>query len=122
MFINLAEHHDAFFWCSFDFVSLQGLCVVVYAFCIFSFYALMPIFFKLSNATLFNLSLLTTAIYSMILSILIFEHQIPFGYFVAFCMVIFGLVTFNYPALKVFIDSKRKSILSDGHEEHMTSY
>jgi uncharacterized membrane protein YesL len=107
MFINLLESNDAFFWCNFEFNSIPGLYILVYAVCIFSFYALMPLFFRFSNATLFNLSLLTNNIYSMIFSLLFVRQAPPVGYYMAFCLVFVGLLLYNMPEFFQFI---RKSI------------
>jgi len=97
MFINLLESNDAFFWCNFNFNSFPGLCIFMYAVCIFSFYALMPLFFRFSTATLFNMSLLTNNIYAMIFSMLFVHRTPPAGYFIAFFLVSFGLLFYNMP-------------------------
>lgn len=80
--------------------SIVTLCTVSYAVSLFLFYSISPIFLHRSNATLFNLSLLSSSLYSFMLSLAIFKHELKLIYTGAFAMVIIGVFIFNIVPVK----------------------
>jgi drug/metabolite transporter (DMT)-like permease len=69
--------------------------VISYALSLFLFYSCAPIFMYKSNTTLFNLSLLTSTLYSFIMWLAVFRREAKLSYIGAFILVIFGVFTFN---------------------------
>ncbi|ETO08185.1 solute carrier family 35 member F1 [Reticulomyxa filosa] len=59
------------------------------------FYTLAPVFLTYSNATLMNLSLLTSDLYAMCAGMFLFRIELHPLYFVSFVMVISGVIMYN---------------------------
>ncbi|XP_012441709.1 uncharacterized protein LOC105766692 [Gossypium raimondii] len=66
-----------------------------YTFSSFMFYTITPFVLKLSGATMFNLSLLTSDMWAVVVRILFYRQQVDWLYFVAFGVVVIGLVTYS---------------------------
>lgn len=66
-----------------------------YALCLFAFYTLVPIMLRVSSAAFFNLSLLTSDVWAVILRGTLFHHFVGPLYFVAAVIVTGGLVLYN---------------------------
>ena len=66
-----------------------------YAICLFAFYTLVPIMLRVSSAAFFNLSLLTSDVWAVILRGTLFHHLVGPLYFVAAVIVTGGLVLYN---------------------------
>ncbi|KAE8098530.1 hypothetical protein FH972_016585 [Carpinus fangiana] len=66
-----------------------------YALAIFMFYSLAPFVLKLSGATMFNLSLLTSDMWAVVIRIFIYEQQVDWLYYLAFALVIIGLILYS---------------------------
>ncbi|KAF9381703.1 hypothetical protein BGX21_002038 [Mortierella sp. AD011] len=90
-------------------------CIIGYDTALFILYSVSPVLFRLSSATFFNLSLLTSDFYGLIFGIFLFSAKINRLYPIAYVLIIGGLVVYNlYPApepqfkeiLKVEDDSK----------------
>jgi len=65
----------------------------------FILYSVSPILLRLSNATFFNLSLLTSDFYGLILGIFIFNYTVDSLYPIAYVLIIGGLIVYNiYPS------------------------
>ncbi|KAF9087001.1 hypothetical protein BGX27_003033 [Mortierella sp. AM989] len=74
-------------------------CIIGYDIALFIMYSVSPILFRLSSATFFNLSLLTSDFYGLIFGIFLFSAKINRLYPVAYVLIIGGLVVYNlYPA------------------------
>ncbi|MBA0721879.1 hypothetical protein Golax_009380 [Gossypium laxum] len=80
-------------------VELYPLCLILgfagYTFSSFMFYTITPFVLKLSGATMFNLSLLTSDMWAVVVRILFYRQQVDWLYFVAFGVVVIGLVTYS---------------------------
>ncbi|GMI72305.1 hypothetical protein like AT3G59310 [Hibiscus trionum] len=61
----------------------------------FLFYTITPFVLKLSGATMFNLSLLTSDMWAVVVRILFYRQQVGWLYFVAFGLVVIGLVIYS---------------------------
>ncbi|PVU98068.1 hypothetical protein BB559_001786 [Furculomyces boomerangus] len=61
----------------------------------FLFYSLTPYLFRITSATFFNLSILTSDVYILVISIFVFENKVSALYSIAFVLVVFGLLIFN---------------------------
>ncbi|OMJ17762.1 putative solute carrier family 35 member [Smittium culicis] len=58
-------------------------------------YSLTPVLFRMSSATFYNLSLLTSDIYILLVGIFVFDYDVTPFYTIAYVLVISGLVIFN---------------------------
>ncbi|KAG9063891.1 hypothetical protein KI688_004005 [Linnemannia hyalina] len=66
---------------------------------LFMMYSVSPVLFRLSSATFFNLSLLTSDFYGLIFGIFLFNSKINKLYPIAYILIIGGIVVYNiYPA------------------------
>lgn len=71
------------------------LCVIGYAMCLFLLYSLLPYMLSSAGATLLNLSFLTSDVIAVIFGSTYF-HQAPSSfYFLAFFIIVAGLVLYN---------------------------
>lgn len=61
----------------------------------FMFYTIAPFVLKLSGATMFNLSLLTSDMWAVVFRILFYKQQVDWLYFLAFALVVVGLVIYS---------------------------
>lgn len=60
-----------------------------------SLYSLVPVLIDLTNATFFNISLLSSDFYGLLIGLILFKANNHFLYPFAFCLVIFGLLFYN---------------------------
>ncbi|KAF9989821.1 hypothetical protein BGZ75_004823 [Mortierella antarctica] len=66
---------------------------------LFIMYSVSPLLFRLSSATFFNLSLLTSDFYGLIFGIFLFNAKINRLYPIAYVLIIAGIIVYNiYPA------------------------
>ncbi|KAG0021746.1 hypothetical protein BGZ81_008800 [Podila clonocystis] len=66
---------------------------------LFIMYSVSPILFRLSSATFFNLSLLTSDFYGLVFGIFLFGAKINRLYPIAYVLIIAGIIVYNvYPA------------------------
>ncbi|KAF9324577.1 hypothetical protein BG006_000403 [Podila minutissima] len=80
---------------------------------LFIMYSVSPILFRLSSATFFNLSLLTSDFYGLVFGIFLFGAKISRLYPIAYVLIIAGIIVYNaYPAP----EPQFKQILRRGHE------
>ncbi|KAG0333597.1 hypothetical protein BG000_009037 [Podila horticola] len=85
---------------------------------LFIMYSVSPILFRLSSATFFNLSLLTSDFYGLVFGIFLFEAQINRLYPIAYVLIIAGIIVYNiYPAP----EPQFKQILRQDHETKVES-
>ncbi|KAH9738298.1 hypothetical protein KPL71_018745 [Citrus sinensis] len=68
---------------------------VGYAVSCFMFYTLATFVLKLGGAAMFNLSLLTADIWAVVFRIFFYQQQVDWLYFLAFAIVVFGLVIYS---------------------------
>jgi len=71
------------------------LLIVAFGILLFALYSLTPFMMILGSATLFNLSLLTSDVYAIIVGIFLFDSKPSFLYFIAFAIIITGLILYN---------------------------
>ncbi|KAF9314660.1 hypothetical protein BG003_003954 [Podila horticola] len=85
---------------------------------LFIMYSVSPILFRLSSATFFNLSLLTSDFYGLVFGIFLFGAQINRLYPIAYVLIIAGIIVYNiYPAP----EPQFKQILRQDHETKVES-
>nr|GMC86250.1 solute carrier family 35 member F1-like isoform X1 [Ipomoea batatas] len=66
-----------------------------FAFAGFLFYTFVPFLLKMSGATLFNLSLLTSDMWAVVIRIFFYKQEVDWLYYVAFGLVGIGLVVYS---------------------------
>ncbi|KAI5664783.1 hypothetical protein M9H77_24106 [Catharanthus roseus] len=60
-----------------------------------AFYSLVPFVLQLSGATLFNLSILTSDMWAVVIRIFFYKQKVDWLYYVAFALVVVGLVIYS---------------------------
>lgn len=88
--------------------------VVGYTLCLFIFYSLAPLMFRMGSAAFFDISLLTGNFWGVIIGIHVFGYAVHYLYPVAFVLIILGLVVY-FLAGSMLGDSK-KPWLGDNQE------
>lgn len=88
--------------------------VVGYTLCLFIFYSLAPLMFRMGSAAFFDISLLTGNFWGVIIGIHVFGYAIHYLYPVAFVLIIIGLIVY-FLAGSMLGDSK-KPWLGDNQE------
>jgi len=68
--------------------------IVGYTLCLFLFYTLAPLMFRLASAAFFNISLLTGNFWGVVIGIKVFGLTIYFLYPIAFVLIMIGLVVY----------------------------
>ncbi|GMY25165.1 solute carrier family 35 member F1-like [Fagus crenata] len=71
------------------------LAFVGYAVATFMFYSFVPFVLKLSGATMFNLSILTSDMWAVVIRIFFYHQQVDWLYYLAFAMVVVGLIIYS---------------------------
>ena len=66
-----------------------------YAVALFMFYTITPFVLKMSGATLFNLSLLTSDMWAVAIRVFLYQQQINWLYYLAFTVVAIGLIIYS---------------------------
>ncbi|XP_047308245.1 solute carrier family 35 member F1-like [Impatiens glandulifera] len=71
------------------------LCFVGYATGSFIFYTLTPLVLQMSGATLFNLSILTSDMWAVVIRIFIYRQKVDWLYYVSFAIVGVGIIIYS---------------------------
>lgn len=71
------------------------LAFVGYALASFAFYSIVPFVLKMSGATLFNLSILTSDMWAVVIRIFFYKQRVDWLYYVAFAIVVVGLIIYS---------------------------
>uniref|UniRef100_A0A2P2KI91 Solute carrier family 35 member F1-like n=1 Tax=Rhizophora mucronata TaxID=61149 RepID=A0A2P2KI91_RHIMU len=71
------------------------LAIAGYTVAMFMFYSVTPFVLNLSGATMFNLSILTSDMWAVIIRIYFYHQQVDWLYFLAFAVVVVGLVIYS---------------------------
>ncbi|KAL3754132.1 hypothetical protein ACJRO7_001390 [Eucalyptus globulus] len=71
------------------------LAFVGYTLSTFAFYSVAPTVLKMSGAAMFNLSLLTSDMWAVVVRIFIYQQQVDWLYYLAFAIVVVGLVIYS---------------------------
>ncbi|KAF9337730.1 hypothetical protein BG006_003089 [Podila minutissima] len=84
----------------------------------FILYSVSPILFRLSSATFFNLSLLTSDFYGLIFGILLFDAKVNYLYAIAYVLICGGILVYNIrptpePHFKRIFASKDEDKVAD---------
>ncbi|XP_049407689.1 uncharacterized protein LOC125871141 [Solanum stenotomum] len=66
-----------------------------YAVASFMFYTLVPFLLKMSGSTLFNLSLLTSDVWAVVIRTFSYKQKVEWLFFVAFALVVTGLIIYS---------------------------
>jgi len=69
--------------------------ILTYNVAMFILYSLTPILLRKSSAIFFNLSILTSDFYGLVLGILIFHYHIIYLYGIAYVLTILGIIIYN---------------------------
>ncbi|WMV44483.1 hypothetical protein MTR67_037868 [Solanum verrucosum] len=73
----------------------QILAFCGYAVASFMFYTLVPFLLEMSGSTLFNLSLLTSDVWAVVIRTFFYKQKVEWLYFVAFALVVTGLIIYS---------------------------
>eukprot|EP00054_Salpingoeca_dolichothecata_P010133 m.57013 g.57013 ORF g.57013 m.57013 type:complete len:154 (+) comp18830_c1_seq1:203-664(+) len=68
--------------------------LVGFSVCLFLLYSLVPLLLQISGATMLNLSLLTSDVYSLLFGLFLFHYKFSGLYILAFCTIIVGLIIY----------------------------
>lgn len=71
--------------------------LVLYLFAMVIFYSLLPIVLSRTSAAVFNLSMMTVNIYSLISGVVIFGDRFSWEFILAFILITGGLIFYNIP-------------------------
>uniref|UniRef100_A0A5B7BD91 Putative solute carrier family 35 member F1-like isoform X1 n=1 Tax=Davidia involucrata TaxID=16924 RepID=A0A5B7BD91_DAVIN len=66
-----------------------------YALSSFMFYTFVPFVLKMSGATMFNLSILTSDMWAVVVRIFFYHQQVDWLYYLSFAIVVVGLVVYS---------------------------
>lgn len=83
-----------------------------YALSTFMFYSLVPPLLKMSGATLFNLSALTSDMWAVVFRIFFYNQKVDWLYFVSFALVVIGLIIYS----TIEKDPASEPALDDGNQ------
>ncbi|XP_048322145.2 uncharacterized protein LOC107432192 isoform X2 [Ziziphus jujuba] len=92
-------------------VSMIGVFGFLVSLCVL-FYTVTPFVLKLSGATLFNLSILTSDMWAVVFRICLYHQQVDWLYYIAFAVVVIGLVVYSTTGVD---DSVPVPTLEDGN-------
>lgn len=104
----------------FKHITFNGQVIGLYAgftIAMFSLYSLVPVLIGLTNATFYNISLLTSDFYGLIIGLYIFKYVNHPLYPVAFTLVVIGLIFFNIRPVVSRFDSVSNTELPDIHQD-----
>ncbi|KAJ8899606.1 hypothetical protein K2173_018580 [Erythroxylum novogranatense] len=80
----------------------------------FSFYTLAPFVLNMSGATLFNLSILTSDMWAVVVRIFFYHQQVDWLYYLAFSVVVIGLIIYSL--------TEKEPAPDDGNSYQVLSY
>lgn len=80
--------------------------IIGFTICLFTFYSLAPILFRMASAAFFNISLLTANFWGLLIGLRVFGYTIFWLYGVAFVCIIVGLLIY-YVLCDVLGESKK---------------
>ncbi|XP_057467440.1 uncharacterized protein LOC130756836 [Actinidia eriantha] len=83
-----------------------------YAVSSFMFYTLVPFVLKMSGATMFNLSVLTSDMWAVVIRIFFYRQQVDWLYYVSFAIVVVGLIIYSKTEKK---DPVAEPAIEDGN-------
>ncbi|XP_028108324.1 solute carrier family 35 member F2-like isoform X3 [Camellia sinensis] len=66
-----------------------------YGLATFMFYTLVPFVLKMSGATMFNLSILTSDMWAVVIRIFFYHQQVDWLYYLSFAIVVVGLIIYS---------------------------
>ncbi|EFA81646.1 putative transmembrane protein [Heterostelium album PN500] len=69
--------------------------IIGFAICLFAMYSITPFMMRIAGATMMNLSLLTSDLFSIIFAIFLFDRKLHWLYFLSFVIIISGLAIYN---------------------------
>ncbi|KAJ0502730.1 putative solute carrier family 35 member SLC35F1/F2/F6 [Helianthus annuus] len=78
-----------------ELMAMLGLFGAIFSAAMFLFYSGVPVLLKMSGATMLNLSLLTSDMWSVLIRIFAYHEKVDWMYFVAFVAVAIGLVVYS---------------------------
>ncbi|KAI5796274.1 hypothetical protein DFH27DRAFT_110777 [Peziza echinospora] len=68
--------------------------ILGFTFCLFTFYSIAPLLFRMASAAFFNISLLTANFWGLLIGLRVFGYKIYWSYGVAFTCIVVGLVVY----------------------------
>lgn len=89
--------------------------IIGFTLCLFIFYTIAPILFRMASAAFFNISLLTANFWGLLIGLKVFQYTIMWLYGVAFTCIIVGLII--YYILTDVLGESKKPWLGENQEE-----
>ncbi|KAF8461289.1 hypothetical protein BDZ91DRAFT_383047 [Kalaharituber pfeilii] len=89
--------------------------IVGFTLCLFTFYTLAPILFRMASAAFFNISLLSANFWGLLIGLRVFGYTIFWMYGVAFACIVLGLVL--YYVMSDVLDESKKPWLGEDQQE-----
>ncbi|KAF8419455.1 solute carrier family 35 member SLC35F1/F2/F6 [Tirmania nivea] len=89
--------------------------IIGFTLCLFTFYTIAPILFRMASAAFFNISLLTANFWVLLIGLVVFRDTIMWLYGVAFTCIVVGLVI--YYILTDMLGESKKPWLGENQEE-----
>ena len=72
------------------------MCYIGFAFSLFGMYSISPYYFRNYGAVMYNLSLLTSTVYGVVLAVVLFDDTITWLYGLGFVFMMIGVLLYNY--------------------------
>eukprot|EP01133_Synstelium_polycarpum_P001366 gene1366-1569_t len=90
--------------------------MIGFALCLFGMYAVTPTMMDIAGATLMNLSLLTSDIFSLIIGIFLFDRKLSWLYLLGFFIILSSLIIYNL-SQPHYKDSEVKKLMENKDSE-----
>lgn len=90
--------------------------------CLLGMYTSVPVLLARSSATFMNLSLLTADFYSLLIALFLFAARPFWAYFVAFAIIVSGLVAYNMAGEPAPLSLSRHGLLPSSSDEAMGTH
>jgi len=90
--------------------------IVGFTLCLFVFYSLAPVMFRMSSAAFFNISLLTGNFWGVVIGVRVFGYHIHYLYPIAFVLIMVGLFIYFVLTESVLGDAKKPWL---GFNQHL---
>ncbi|KAI9772642.1 MAG: hypothetical protein M1840_000236 [Geoglossum simile] len=90
--------------------------IIGFTLCLFVFYSLTPIMFRMSSAAFFNISLLTGNFWGVVIGVRVFDYHVHYLYPIAFVLIMVGLFVYFTLTESVLGDAKKPWL---GFNQHL---
>ena len=81
--------------------------LIAYTSAMFILYTVAPILYRMASSAYYNISLLTSDFYGLLFGLFLFHYKVYWLYFVAFAVVILGLIIYFWTATRTCLPETR---------------